>query len=123
MKKNKELYKRDILIIGILKEELKNTLKLLHKESNNQKDTRKNVAKAKYLQHHDVMLLEQQSHMIGYLTAKKVELESTLKLLSMKPKEIADMLQQSAKTKKDNEKYLNEIFANIKNKIKKNPKK
>lgn len=112
--KKKNLKKK--LLKSIFDRELKETEKLLEKELLEQKTTRNRVSNSKYLQQHDVMLLEQHSHMIGYLTAKNVELKNVLELLNMNYQEIVDMLEKHIETKKVNDEYLKEIFKNIQKK-------
>ncbi len=60
--------------------------------------------------------LESYSHQIGYMTAKKYELDLVLELLDMSVEEIEDSIKRDEEISKQNKKMLDDLFDEIKKK-------
>ena len=109
--------KKEELIIGIFKEDLKGLRKVLKDQEKQIADIRKNgidkeVHPAYHLEIHTGL-----SYTSGYCTGHIKCAESTIELLGMTSKEIEELIAENKRISAENDKYLKEIFNDIKKRV------
>lgn len=104
-------YKRDIVLIKILTEDLKQTNKALK----SQRQTLREIEK-KNLVLRTSEELASCNHVIGYLTGHKVALERSLAWLNCSAEELITMVKEGQEIEEANKKMFRELLKEIKEK-------
>ena len=114
--------KKEELIVGILKEDLKSIKKLLKEQEKQLNDIRKNGMDPDIHKAYRTEIQTGLSYTIGYCTGHIKSVESSVELLGMTDIEIEELIAENKRISAENKKHLDEVFGELKKRVKKQDK-